>query len=68
MVEKVFSREKVNMIVFVKHKRKNILLVQVYVDDIIFGTTNEFLCRVYWDDAGEFEMSMIGELNYFFGL
>ena len=43
--------------------------MQLYVDDIIFGTTNEALCRdfarlIY----SEFEMSMIGELNFFLGL
>jgi len=41
----------------------------VYVDDIIFAATNEML---YEDFARlmqiEFEMSMIGELNFFLGL
>ena len=45
------------------------LIVQVYVDDIIFGATHNELC----DDSsklmrGEFEMSMMGELNFFLGL
>jgi hypothetical protein len=41
----------------------------VYVDDIIFGCTNE--SSVQWFDNSmktEFEMSMIGELSYFLGL
>jgi len=43
------------------------LLVQIYVDDIIFGSTNESLCREFARMIqGEFEMSMIGELNFFF--
>ena len=57
------------MTLFVKNKRKDILLVQVYVDDIIFGATNESLCKDFVElMQGEFEMSMMGELNYFLGL
>mgnify|MGYP003702760341 CR=1 FL=1 len=42
------------------------LIVQIYVDDIIFGATNESLCEEFAKDMqGEFEMSMIGELTYF---
>jgi len=38
--------------------------VQVYVDDIIFGSTNESLCEQFVTSMqGEFEMSMMGELN-----
>jgi len=46
-----------------------IILVQVYVDDIIFGSTNQNLCEQFVVAMqGEFEMSMMGELNYFLGL
>ena len=45
------------------------MLVQVYVDNIIFGSTNP---NLYQDFSklmqGEFEMSMMGELTYFLGL
>ena len=45
------------------------MLVQIYVDDIIFGSTNESLCKEFSIDMqSEFEMSMMGELNYFLGL
>jgi len=45
------------------------LLVQIYVDDIIFGSTNDPLCKEFSKDMqGEFEMSMMGELNFFLGL
>jgi len=47
----------------------DILLVQIYVDDIIFGATNDSLCKEFSNDMqSEFEMSMIGELNSFLGL
>ena len=47
----------------------DILLVQICVDDIIFGSTNDSLCKEFSKDMqSEFEMSMTGELNFFLGL
>ena len=47
----------------------DILLVQIYVDDIIFGSTNDSLCKEFSKDMqSEFEMSMMDELNFFLGL
>ena len=44
-------------------------MVQVYVDDIIFGSTNLALVEMFKDlMSSEFEMSMIGELSFFLGL
>ena len=52
-----------------KHVGSDILIVQIYVDDIIFGSTNELLCKEFESCMQhEFEMSMMGELNYFLGL
>ena len=54
---------------FIKKIKGNTLLVQVYVDDIIFGSTNKELCEEFSHMMqGEFEMSMMGKLNYFLGL
>ena len=54
---------------FVKTENNNIIIVQIYVDDIIFGATNEKLCQVFSKHMqDEFEMSMMGELTYFLGL
>ena len=45
------------------------LLVQIYVDDIIFGAINVSLCEEFSKCMhSEFEMSMIGKLNFFLGL
>ena len=45
------------------------MIVQIYVDDIIFGATNHCLCEDFSKlMQGEFEMSMMGELKFFFGL
>ena len=44
-------------------------MVQVYVDDIIFGSTNPALVDQFQAlMSSEFEMSLIGELSYFLGL
>ena len=54
---------------FIKRSNQQTLLVQIYVDDIIFGSTNNALCKEFASlMQGEFEMSMIGELNFFLGL
>ena len=45
------------------------ILVQVYVDDIIFGSTNDQLCSKFAKlMQSKYEMSMMGELTYFLGL
>jgi len=54
---------------FIKNSGNDIILVQVYVDDIIFGSTNESLCEQFVVTMqGEFEMSMMREINFFLGL
>ena len=51
---------------FTKHVDNDILIVQIYVDDIIFCSTNKNLCKAFESCMKEeFEMSMMGELNYF---
>jgi len=54
---------------FIKKSNSKIILVQIYVDDIIFGATNDSLCEEFVAAMqGEFEMSMMGELSIFLGL
>ena len=49
--------------------KDDILIIQVYVDDIIFISTNEVLCKDFSNlMKGEFEMSMMGELTFYLGL
>ncbi|KAH9679831.1 hypothetical protein KPL71_026290 [Citrus sinensis] len=69
LLENDFSMGKADTTLFVKHKNQDILIVQIYVDDIIFGSTNELLCEEFSSCMSkEFEMSMMGELKYFLGL
>ena len=44
------------------------LIVQVYVDNIIFGATHDNLCKEFSKIMSEFEMNMMGELNFFLGM
>nr|GEU41690.1 ribonuclease H-like domain-containing protein [Tanacetum cinerariifolium] len=54
---------------FLKKDSRHIILVQVYVDDIIFGSTNKAWCDEFEVlMKGEFEMSDMGELTFFLGL
>ena len=54
-------------VTYVDNNKGTILCV--YVDDIIFGSTNKSLYEDFVHKMqGEFEMSMMGELNYFLGL
>ncbi|GJS53129.1 putative ribonuclease H-like domain-containing protein [Tanacetum coccineum] len=48
---------------------RDTILVQVYVDDIIFGSTNKAWCDAFEElMKGEFEMSAMGEMTFFLGL
>ena len=52
-----------------KHDNKELFVVQIYLDDIMFGANNEKLCEKFSKHMqGEFEMSMIGELKFFLSL
>jgi hypothetical protein len=52
-----------------KEKGKDILIVQIYVDDIIFDITNESLCKDFVKHIqDELEMNMMRELNFFLRL
>jgi len=69
LISNGFVKGKMDTTLFTKHVDGDILIIQIYVDDIIFGSTNEKLCKELESCMqNEFEMSMMGELNYFFAL
>jgi len=69
LLENNFERGKINLTFFIESVDKHILLVQINVDNIIFGSTNNSLCKGLASIMqGEFEMSRIGELTFFLGL
>nr|GFA17528.1 putative ribonuclease H-like domain-containing protein [Tanacetum cinerariifolium] len=69
LLENGFQRGKINQTLFIKRQKGDILLVQIYVDDIIFGATNKDLCKSFEKlMKDKFQMSSIGELTFFLGL
>ncbi|GKE09432.1 retrovirus-related pol polyprotein from transposon TNT 1-94 [Tanacetum coccineum] len=69
LIEHHFIKGIVDLTLFTKRHGNDILLVQVYVDDIIFGLTNpDFSNRFAKLMKNNFEMSMMGEMKFFFGL
>jgi hypothetical protein len=53
---------------FTKTIAKDLFICQLYVDDIIFGSTNKSTCEEFSRIMiHKFEMSMMGELKYFLG-
>ncbi|GKB42730.1 putative ribonuclease H-like domain-containing protein [Tanacetum coccineum] len=69
LLDNEFQRGKINKTLFIKRYKGDILLVQVYVDDIIFGSTNKELCNAFEKLMHEkFQMSSMGELTFFLGL
>jgi len=66
LINNSFQRGKVDNTLFLKSKGKQLLIVQIYVDDIIFGVINNDLCDEFSKLLrSEFEMNMMGELNFF---
>ncbi|GJS43031.1 putative ribonuclease H-like domain-containing protein [Tanacetum coccineum] len=69
LLDNGFQRGKIDKTLFIKRHKGDILLVQVYVDDIIFGSTKKELCIAFKKLMHEkFQMSSMGELTFFLGL
>ncbi|GJY28237.1 putative ribonuclease H-like domain-containing protein [Tanacetum coccineum] len=69
LLDNGFHRGQINKTLFIKRVKDDILLVQVYVDDIIFGSTRNSLCTDFEQYMHKrFQMSSMGELTFFLGL
>ncbi|GJW47939.1 putative ribonuclease H-like domain-containing protein [Tanacetum coccineum] len=69
LLENGFRRGIIDKTLFIKKNQCDILLVQVYVDDIIFGSTKKYLCIEFESLMHKkFQMSSMGELTFFLGL
>nr|GEX95927.1 putative ribonuclease H-like domain-containing protein [Tanacetum cinerariifolium] len=69
LVQSEYRRRLIDKTLFIKKDQKDIMLVQVYVDDIIFGFTKKSWCDEF--EAlmkNRFQMSFMGKLTFFFGL
>jgi hypothetical protein len=64
-----FDMGKVDKTLSLLRQGHDILIVQVYVDDIVFGgSSHSLVARFAEDMSKEFEMSVMGELPFFLGL
>ncbi|GJW01450.1 putative ribonuclease H-like domain-containing protein [Tanacetum coccineum] len=69
LLDNGFQRGQIDKTLFIKRIKSDILLVQVYVDDIIFGSTKKELCTDFEKLMHKkFQMSSMGELTFFLGL
>ena len=69
LLENEFTRGSVDTTLFTKRDNENLLIIQIYVDDRIFGAISKYLCEGFSKlMQSEFEMSMMDELNFFLGL
>nr|GEX37534.1 hypothetical protein [Tanacetum cinerariifolium] len=69
LLENGFQMGKIDQTLFIKRQKGDILLVQIYVDDIIFGSTNKDLCKAFEKlMKDKFQMILMGELTFFLGL
>ncbi|GJU43806.1 retrovirus-related pol polyprotein from transposon TNT 1-94 [Tanacetum coccineum] len=64
-----FFKSAVDPTLFTRKSGKHILLIQIYVDDIIFASTDHNACHTFSEEmSSKFQMSMMGEMSFFLGL
>ncbi|GKC27859.1 putative ribonuclease H-like domain-containing protein [Tanacetum coccineum] len=69
LLDNGFKRGQIDKTLFIKRVKGDILLVQVYVDDIIFGSTRKEMCTQFEKMMHKrFQMSSMGELTFFLGM
>ncbi|GKE20252.1 retrovirus-related pol polyprotein from transposon TNT 1-94 [Tanacetum coccineum] len=69
LLDNKFSKGAVDLILFTQKTGKHILLVQIYVDDIIFASTDPKACDIFSNEmSSKFQMSIMGQMSFFLGL
>ena len=69
LTEHGFKRVSANTNLFIRKDKNSFIVTQIYVDDIVFGATNNSLAHSFADEMkAMFEMRMVGELTYFLRL
>ncbi|GJU88272.1 putative ribonuclease H-like domain-containing protein [Tanacetum coccineum] len=67
--DRVYKKGTIDKTLFIKKVKDDILLVQIYVDDIIFGSTKKELCIEFEKLMHKkFQISFMGEFTFFLGL
>ncbi|GJZ74932.1 retrovirus-related pol polyprotein from transposon TNT 1-94 [Tanacetum coccineum] len=69
LISQDFSKGLVDPTMFIRRQGKELLLVQIYVDDIIFAASTPKLCDLFAKImCSKFKMSMMGKISFFLGL
>ncbi|GJS35785.1 retrovirus-related pol polyprotein from transposon TNT 1-94 [Tanacetum coccineum] len=69
LISQHFSKGAVDPTLFTQKAGNDLLLVQIYVDDIIFASTNTALCNEFANlMTTKFKMSMMGQMSFFLGI
>ncbi|GJR09677.1 retrovirus-related pol polyprotein from transposon TNT 1-94 [Tanacetum coccineum] len=69
LISQDFSKGLVDPTLFIRREGKELLLVQIYVDDIIFAASTPELCDLFAKImCSKFKMSMMGKISFFLGL
>ncbi|GJX73195.1 putative ribonuclease H-like domain-containing protein [Tanacetum coccineum] len=68
LLSNVFQRGQIDQTLFIKRQKGHILLVQIYVDDIIFGSTKKELCdefeKLMKDNQDKYVHEILRKFNY----
>ena len=65
LTEHGFKRGSADTTLFIRNDKNSFVVAQNYVDDIVFGATNDSLAYTFADEMkAMFKMSMVGELAY----
>nr|GEW93017.1 retrovirus-related Pol polyprotein from transposon TNT 1-94 [Tanacetum cinerariifolium] len=68
-ISQQFSKGAVDPTLFTRHVGNDLLLVHIYVDDIIYASTNTAMCDGIANQmTNKFKMSMMGQMSFFLGL
>ncbi|GJX08588.1 retrovirus-related pol polyprotein from transposon TNT 1-94 [Tanacetum coccineum] len=69
LLDNKFSKGVVDPTLFTRKTDKHILLIQIYIDDIIFASTDPKACDIFSKEmSSKFQMSMMGQMSFFLGL
>ncbi|GKC19338.1 retrovirus-related pol polyprotein from transposon TNT 1-94 [Tanacetum coccineum] len=69
LLDNKLSKGVVDPTLFTQKTSKHILPVQIYVDDIIFSSTDPKACDIFSNEmSSKFQMSMMGQMSFFLGL
>nr|GEW44343.1 retrovirus-related Pol polyprotein from transposon TNT 1-94 [Tanacetum cinerariifolium] len=69
LLDNKFSKGAIDPMLFTRKTGKHILLVQIYVDDIIFASIDLKSCDIFSNEmSSKFQMSMMGQMLFFLGL